>query len=66
GIALLAAYTVSGAAAGTLPGWLDDCVFAGAAGSEIAPDPDDVAGFANYLRRYKACLPVEQAAVDCL
>ncbi len=66
GIALLAAYAASGKDYGPLPQWLDDCVFAGAKGSEIAPDADDVAGFATYLRRYKACLPVEKAAVDCL
>lgn len=67
GIALLASYTVAPAKErGTLPQWLDKCVFAGVKATEIAPDPDDVAGFEVYLRRYKACLPVEQAAVDCL
>ncbi|MDE6484533.1 MAG: FGGY-family carbohydrate kinase [Duncaniella sp.] len=66
GIALLAAYTAEGRQHGSLPQWLDDCVFAGVSGTEIAPDADDVAGFAVYLRRYKACLPIEQAAVDCL
>ena len=66
GIALLAAYTAWGKNHGSLPQWLDDCVFAGVKGTELAPDADDVAGFAVYLRRYKACLPVEQAAVDCL
>ncbi|MDE6416295.1 MAG: FGGY-family carbohydrate kinase [Duncaniella sp.] len=66
GIALLAAYTAWAKNHGSLPQWLDDCVFAGVKGTELAPDADDVAGFAMYLRRYKACLPVEQAAVDCL
>ncbi|MBD5344546.1 MAG: FGGY-family carbohydrate kinase [Bacteroides sp.] len=66
GIALLAAYAAAGDGRGTLPEWLDNKVFAGVEGSEISPDAADVAGFASYIRRYKTCLPVEQAAVDCL
>ena len=32
----------------------------------VEPDPDDVAGFAAYLDRYRAGLAVEAAAVEAL
>ena len=32
-------------------------------GVEIAPDPADVAGFDKWIEAYRACLPVEEAAV---
>ena len=37
--------------------------FAGNTGTEIAPTPEDVAGFEAYLETYKSCLAVERAAV---
>ena len=64
GIALLASYLVNGKEM-TLPDYLDKIVFAGNAGVEIAPTPEDVEGFNRYIENYKACLPVEQAAVEC-
>ena len=64
GIALLASYLVNGKEM-TLPDYLDKIVFAGNAGVEIAPTPEDVEGFNRYIENYKACLPVEQAAVKC-
>ena len=64
GIALLASYLVNGKGM-TLPDYLDKIVFAGNAGVEIAPTPEDVEGFNRYIENYKACLPVEQAAVKC-
>ena len=39
-------------------------VFAGNTGIEIAPDPADVEGFNRYIETYKACIPVDQAAVE--
>ena len=40
-------------------------VIAGNTGVEIAPTPEDVAGFEKYIENYKRCLPVEQCAVQC-
>lgn len=68
GIAVLAAFaraTAGGDARG-LSDYLDEVVFAGAAQSTVEPDPDDVAGFAAYLERYRAGLAVEAAAVAAL
>ena len=64
GIALLAAY-LNEAKEKTLPEWLDQCVFAGNEGIEIAPTEDEVAGFNRYIENYRNCLGVEQAAVKC-
>ena len=65
GIALLGSYLVNNAKKLSLPDWLDEVVFAGNTGVEIAPTPEDVAGFNAYIETYKACLPVEEAAVRC-
>ena len=66
GIALLASYLVNKADGETLDDFLNSHVFAGQSGSEISPDPADVAGFDVFIERYKACLPIERAAVDTL
>ncbi|MCR8918981.1 xylulokinase [Bacteroides sp. ET225] len=63
GIALLAAYLVNNAKKLNLADYLDECVFAGNTGVEIAPTPEDVAGFNAYIKNYKAGLPIEEAAV---
>ena len=65
GIALLGSYLVNNGKKLSLPDWLDEVVFAGNTGVEIAPTPEDVAGFNAYIETYKACLPVEEAAVRC-
>jgi sugar (pentulose or hexulose) kinase len=65
GIAVLAAYTASGGQVG-LADFLRDEIFAGAEPSTAEPDPDDVAGFAHYLERYRAGLDIERAAVVAL
>ena len=64
GIALLAAYRIRQDADLSLPQYLEECVFAGNTGTEIAPDTDDVAGFNVYMQNYKADLPVEHSAVQ--
>ena len=64
GIALLASYLVNNEKNQTLADYLDDVVFAGNTGEEIAPTDEDVAGFNAYIENYKACLPVEHAAVE--
>jgi sugar (pentulose or hexulose) kinase len=68
GIAVLASY-VSAASSGLdldLDGYLRERVFGEAAFDTTDPDPDDVAGFALYLDRYREGLAVERAAVDTL
>lgn len=63
GIALLASYVVNNDTALPLAEWLEQKVFAGNTGVEIAPDPADVEGFNQWIENYKACIPVEEAAV---
>lgn len=63
GIALLASYLVNNNDKLALADYLDKVVFAGNTGVEIAPKSEDVAGFNAYIENYKACLPVEEAAV---
>ena len=65
GIALLSSYLVNNGGKLSLPDFLDKIVFAGNTGTEIAPDPADVAGFEAYLENYKAAFPIEEAAVRC-
>ena len=65
GIALLAAYLVNGQGK-TLESYLAETVFDEDAGTEIAPDPADVAGFEAYMKRYKAGLSIEKAAVAAI
>ena len=63
GIALLAAYLVNNPDKLNLADYLEKVVFAGNTGIEIAPEPADVEGFNRYIETYKACIPVDQAAV---
>ncbi len=63
GIALLAAYLIK-AEGKNLADYLEDVVFAGNTGTEIAPTDEEVEGFNRYLDNYKACLPIEHAAVE--
>ncbi len=62
GIALLARYLANGQGL-SLEDYLDTKVFAGNVGSEISPSAEDVAGFDAYMAGYRACLPIEEAAV---
>ena len=64
GIALLAAYAVNNDKKLSLADYLDQVVFAGNAGVEIKPTPEDVAGFNAYIENYKKGLAIEQAAVE--
>ena len=66
GIALLAAYAANKEASETLEDFLDKKIFADSAVSVIEPDPADVKGFEEYLKRYRAALKVEKAAVEAL
>ncbi len=65
GMALLASYLVNNPRKLSLADYLDEVVFAGNTGVEIAPTAEDVAGFNKYIENYKAGLGIEQAAVKC-
>ena len=65
GIALLASFLVNNIAGQTLADFLEEKVFAGNAGVEIAPTAEDVAGFNAYIENYKAGLPIEETATKC-
>jgi hypothetical protein len=47
----------------SLEAFLAGRVFAGEQGTTIAPDPRDVAGFAEFMKRYRKGLAIERAAV---
>lgn len=66
GIALLASYMKNKENGETLDHYLSEKVFAGNKGQRVDPDPADVAGFDAFIDRYKAALPVEKAAVECV
>ena len=66
GIALLASYMVHKEENETLDEYLTNKVFAGETGSEMAPDPADVAGFDKFIKRYQKGLAIERAAVDAM
>jgi len=66
GIALLAAYMLLKTKNETLEAYLSKKVFAGENGMTIAPDPGDVAGFTEFMARYRKGLVIERAAVDAL
>ena len=63
GIAVLAAYMVTKADGESLADYLDNKVFAGEKGEELAPDAEGVKGFDAFIERYKAGLEAEKAAV---
>ncbi|MBN2050184.1 MAG: ATPase [Spirochaetales bacterium] len=65
GIALLAAYMLTGNKTETLSQFLYG-VFTGSMGKTVNPDPRDVEGFRAYFEKYKKGLTVEKAAVENL
>jgi len=66
GMALLAAYMHYKETNQTLETYLSEKVFTGEHGTLIAPDPDDVMGFAAFMVRYKRGLVIERTAVEAL
>ena len=64
GIALLASYRVNNSDNEALADFLENHVFAGNTGVEIAPTAEDVAGFNIYIENYKRGLAIEKAAVE--
>lgn len=66
GIALLASYMKNKAVGETLEVYLADRVFAGMTSSRIAPDPKNVAGYEEFMKRYVKGLAIERAAGEYL
>lgn len=66
GIALLAAYMLYREEGESLDAYLKVRVFAERKAVCAEPDARDVDGFERFIERYRQCLPVERAAVDCL
>jgi sugar (pentulose or hexulose) kinase len=63
GMALLGSFLVNNTEKRSLEDYLEEVVFGGNTGEEIAPTKEDVEGFNAYIENYKACLPAEAAAV---
>lgn len=63
GIALLAGYLINKKGK-NLADYLEEVVFAGNTGIEIAPTKEDVEGFNRYMEYYKEGLAIEKAAVE--
>jgi sugar (pentulose or hexulose) kinase len=66
GIALLASYMLNREDNESLEDFLKQRVFCEKQGSSIAPDPKDVAGFNEFMKRYIQGLAIERAAVENL
>jgi sugar (pentulose or hexulose) kinase len=65
GMALLAAYMLRDDKAEALPDFLDRRI-AGTIGKPVQPDPQHVAGFAEFFERHKKGLAIERAAIQAL
>ena len=66
GIALLAAYSIDGKKNGNLGEYLEKRIFSRQKGTTVDPDPDDVAGFEVFEKRYLNALAVERTAVETI
>lgn len=66
GMALLASYMLRREEQESLEDYLTNKVFANSEGTSMNPDPQDVAGFEEFIERYKKGIAVEQAAVTAL
>jgi len=66
GIALLAAFMSQRQEGESLEKFLAEKVFAGKTGVTVKPDPKDVKGFEQFMKRYTAGLAVERAAAENL
>lgn len=66
GIAVLAAYLVHKREGQPLAEYLNDVVFGAVKQTTLAPTQEDLVGFQQFLTRYQAALPMEEAAVRVL
>lgn len=63
GIAVLANFLLASKEGESLEKYLERAVFAGLESTTLEPDPEDVAGFETFAKRYEAGLPVVREAV---
>ena len=66
GIAVLASYMKNKEADETLDAFLTNKVFDGMKAVTMNPDPKDVAGFDEFIKRYSKGLAIERAAVEVM
>lgn len=66
GIALLSSYMRTRTQGQSLSDYLNETVFGGKNGVTQQPDPGDAEGFDEFMKRYRAGLAIERAAVTCL
>lgn len=66
GMAVLAAFMEEKEENETLTSYLAEKIFAGQTGTTIASNPEDVAGFDAFIKKYVSCLPAERGAVEGL
>lgn len=66
GIALLASYMINKEQNESLEDYLANKVFAGRMGTKVEPNPEDVKGFDEFIKRYSNGLAIERAAVEKL
>ncbi len=66
GIALLASYMINKKDSQSLGDFLEVNAFGESQGETVKPDPKDVAGFNEFMKRYTKGLDIERAAVSSL
>lgn len=66
GIALLALFLIDKKADEKLEEYLEMKIFTGVSGATIQPYEEDVKGFEVFMKRYKAGLSVERAAIEAM
>ena len=66
GIAVLAGYMLAKEEGESLSDYLENKIFVGAESTTIAPTAEDVAGYNEFIERYKAGLAIEKAAVESI
>ena len=66
GMALLASYMDQKDPGETLSGYLAEKIFKGQQGTSLDPEPEMTEGFEAFIRRYKAGLAIERAAIESL
>ena len=66
GMALLAAFMKTKAEGESLESFLSDKIFNGAKETTLDPNESDVAGFGEYMARYKDGLGIERTAIESL
>ncbi|MFS1786677.1 xylulokinase [Weissella cibaria] len=66
GMAILSQYVTMREAGESLADFLENRVFANQDSTTMAPDPVDVAGFEEFMVRYKDGIAIEKAAIDAI